>query len=221
MKLMCVGTGSKGNSYVLTNGQESLILDCGIRFWDVKKAMNFNIRGIRGALVSHTHGDHAAYIHDYQMSGIPVFQPYTMESLRQDAQFGGFRVQSFGVIHDVPCCGFLIHHKDFGKMLYATDTAYIKYVFKGLSTMLIEANYDERYVDNTQAKYRHVLTGHMSLQTTMECIRANSSQELRHVILCHLSESNGNPVEFREEVSKIVPPGCTVDIAEQGRSVEL
>lgn len=124
------------------------------------------------------------------------------------------------MIHDVPCVGYLIEHPEMGKLLYATDTEYVKYRFRGLTAMLIETNYDERYINKDEAKFRHVLTGHMSLQTTMRCIEANSA-DLRNVVLCHLSGSNGSPVEFKEMVTEIVPPGCRVDVAEPGLVVEL
>lgn len=221
MKLITISTGSSGNTYLLTNGKETLVLDCGVKFIDAKKALNFQIKGIVGAVVSHCHGDHAKYTHEYETAGITVWKPYTMESLRNSTQLGGFKVQSFDLVHNVPCCGFLISHGDFGKMLYVTDTEYVPYRFRDLSVMLIEANYDEQYVDKTQVKWQHVLTGHMSLTTTMDCIEANKTTYLNHIILCHLSEGNADSDAFRLAVSEIAPAGCTVDIAASGLEVEL
>lgn len=221
MRLICCGSGSSGNSYILTNDEESLILDCGVRFLEVKKALDFDIRSIKGTVVTHCHKDHSGFAHEYVKSGIPVWTPYTSERLRREMQFGGFKVQSFEAIHDVPCCGFLIHHQDIGKMLYVTDTEYVKYTFKDLSVMLIEANYADEFVNTSDAKYRHVLTGHMSLDTAMGCIAANSSKALNHIILCHLSSDNADPKIFRGSVKAIAPVGCTVDVAEKGLVVEL
>lgn len=56
MKLIVAGTGSSGNSYILTNGKEALILDCGKPFMEVKKALGFNVRQIVGVVVTHEHG---------------------------------------------------------------------------------------------------------------------------------------------------------------------
>lgn len=234
MKLICCGSGSSGNSYVLTDGEEALVLDCGVRFLEVKKALNFNVRQIKGAVVSHVHGDHSAYAKEYEASGIPVWrpylaagdvrkgEPYSTESLRQSSQFGGFKVQSFDLIHDVPCCGFLVSHKSFGKLLYVTDTEFVRYRFKGVNTLLVEANYDEGYIDKSAAKAMHVLTGHQSLQTAIGFIQANASESLDHVVLCHLSQTgNASPVEFKKAAESIVPTGCTVDIAEPGLIVDL
>lgn len=56
MKLKCIASGSSGNCYTLTadNG-ETLILDCGIPIKAIKKGLNWDIRGIKGVIISHTH----------------------------------------------------------------------------------------------------------------------------------------------------------------------
>lgn len=222
MKLICCGSGSLGNTYLLTDGYETLVLDCGIRFLDVKKALNFQVRGIVGAVVSHVHGDHHAFAHEYVNAGIRVWEPYKSEILRHDMRFGTFKVTCFPLVHNVPCRGFLIEHEKLGKMVYITDTEYCQYTFEGLSTILVEANYDTTHLNRKDAKTKHVLTGHQSLQTAMSFIEANKSDNLNHIILCHLSSSgNIDADEALEVVREIAPAGCTVDLAERGVTVDL
>lgn len=56
MKLKCIATGSTGNCYTLiSNSGETLILDCGISIKEIKKGLNWHIRGIKGVIISHTH----------------------------------------------------------------------------------------------------------------------------------------------------------------------
>lgn len=56
MKLKCIATGSSGNCYTLTSGNgETLILDCGIPIKEIKKGLDWNIRGIKGVIISHAH----------------------------------------------------------------------------------------------------------------------------------------------------------------------
>ena len=73
MELIVLGSSSDGNCYILQNGVEALILECGVAISEVKKAVDFNISKIAGALVSHEHGDHAKYIDDFLQSRIPVY----------------------------------------------------------------------------------------------------------------------------------------------------
>lgn len=220
--LMVVGTGSTGNGYLLTCGNETLLIECGKRFRDVKIALNFNIRGIVGAITSHVHGDHHKYAHEYEQTGITVWTPWKDENLRQVKRFGGFKVSSFECQHNVPCVGYLIEHRESGlKMLYASDTQYVKYVFKDLTAILIETNYSDEFVNREEAKYRHVIEGHLSIETAIECIKANMTEKLKSIILCHLSAGNSDPIAFKESVKAIVPDGVTVDIATPGLTVKL
>lgn len=55
-KLKCFGSSSSGNGYILENENEALLIECGCRFMDCKKAMNFQISKIVGCLISHEHG---------------------------------------------------------------------------------------------------------------------------------------------------------------------
>ena len=220
--IQVVGTGSSGNTYLLTCGAETLVIDCGIRFMEVKKDLNFQIRGIVGAITTHIHGDHSKYAHEYEKSGIEVWKPYLDSTLIQKKKMGGFIIKSFPCIHDVPCVGYLIEHSDSGlKMLYVTDTEYVKYTFKGLTAMLIEANYGEEYVNRDEAKYRHVLEGHMSIETAVECIKANMNPGLKNIVLCHLSNGNSDPDAFQRTAIEAVPDGVAVNIAAPGLTVEL
>lgn len=222
MNLQVVGTGSSGNAYLLTCGSETLVIDCGIRFLTVKKALNFQIRGIVGAITTHSHGDHFKYAHEYEKSGIEVWKPFLDSTLIQTKRMGDFAIRSFPCIHDVPCVGYLIEHPESGlKLLYATDTEYVKYTFKGLTAMLIEANYGEEYVNRDEAKYRHVLSGHMSIETAIECIKANMNDGLKNIILCHLSTGNSDPTAFLKSAREAVSDGVSVNIAAPGLIVEL
>lgn len=57
MRLRCLASGSSGNCYILTDSNgKSLILDCGVPIMEIKKGLNWNIRGISGVIISHSHG---------------------------------------------------------------------------------------------------------------------------------------------------------------------
>ena len=70
MELKVLGSSSSGNCYILDNGNEALILEAGIRFADVKKALGYNIRKVAGCLITHRHNDHAKYIKNMVENGI-------------------------------------------------------------------------------------------------------------------------------------------------------
>lgn len=56
MFLTTVGSGSSGNCYILQHNDEMLILDCGCRYKDVLKAIDYRISDVVACLVTHEHG---------------------------------------------------------------------------------------------------------------------------------------------------------------------
>lgn len=162
MKLHVLGSNSKGNGYILEGKSQTLLLEAGLPLKDVKEALKFDLTKVVGALVSHVHGDHSKYIKQFTDSGIRVYTSFetvkaldgidewwsdqTIEAGKQYT-IGEFKVIPFSVKHDVPCLGFLINHPESGNILFVTDTHYIPNTFKGLNQILIEANYEERILN--------------------------------------------------------------------------
>lgn len=222
LKLKTLATGSTGNCYLLSTENETLILDCGISIKEIKKGLDFDLFHVVGCLVSHGHSDHDKSTKEVTKLGIPVWQPYLSEEKIQRRYFGGFMVRSFDVPHDgVDCCGYLITCPNGERFLYATDFEYIKYSFKKLSIqhLLIECNYQNKYVEKVASNREHVLRGHAELETTIGVVKDNTDS-LKNVVLCHISNGNGNPYEMVEEVKKCLK-NANVDFAEKGKEFSL
>lgn len=50
-----LGTGSEGNSYLIEAEGESLLIECGLPYKQILKGINFNIKGMVGCLITHSH----------------------------------------------------------------------------------------------------------------------------------------------------------------------
>lgn len=232
MKLKCLGSGSSGNCYLLSTETETLILDCGIPIIEIKKGLNFDLSKVVGCVVTHSHKDHSLSVKDFENMGIPVFKPYenkepinlngwngTMQAFDLTDKDGKF-MHTNADGSECPCYGFLITHPDLGRMLYITDTELVKWRFKDINHILISCNYQKKYIDDENlAKRNHVFRGHMELETVKEFIKANNSDSLQNIILCHLSNDNANPEECKAEVEKVAK--CPVYVARKGLEVEL
>lgn len=235
MKLKCLGSGSSGNCYILENDMEALVIEAGLPFMDVKKALDFNVRKIIGVICTHRHKDHSKFLKDFVVAGIRSIAPsdYWIENIlewwfqygehydetRKCIEIGNFKIIPFQLVHDVPCYGFYIQHPEMGTLIYASDTEYIRYRFKDVNHILVECNYDKNFIQDDAVNRTHVLEGHMELQTTKEFVKVNNNPDLRNVVLLHLSANNSNPGEFKEEMEKIID--CPVWIAEKGLEVDL
>lgn len=230
MKLKCIATGSTGNCYTLTSDSgETLILDCGISVKEIKKGLDWNIKGIVGVLCTHKHLDHSKSVADIRNMGIRVFNP-ALDIFLDVVHFGDFKIRPFDLTtvdgrwthtdaDGTPCptFGFLITHKEMGKLLYITDTELIKWRFKDINHILLGVNYDKDLVDTDNPKANHVFRGHLSIDTACDFVKANDSDSLQNVIMCHLSSENADSDSFIEKMKNAVN-GANVDVAEQGKS---
>ena len=240
MKLRVLGSNSKGNCYLLQNENETLIIECGISFKEIKIALDFNLRNVVGCLVTHCHGDHSKAVKDLSKSGINVYSSNgTFEALKitgirlviieafKQFKVGGFTVMPFDVHHDVEePLGFLINHKDMGTLLFATDTSYLEYRFKELTNILIECNYSEKIllknmnndsIDSSTGL--RIASTHMSFENCTEMIKANDNPKLKNIVLLHLSDGNSNAKEFKGQMYELT--NKTVYIADKGLEIEL
>lgn len=224
MELVVIGSSSKGNCYLLRNDKETLVIECGLPFTEVQKALGYEIQGIVGALISHRHKDHAGYAKDFARRGITIMTNNdVISSLDSPARcfckpmrdkclygVGGFRVMPFNVTHDVPCFAFLIHHADIGNLLFVTDTCGFKYKLADINHIMIEANYaDDILEENIQngsvlpVQRTRLLKTHMELETTKRILSRLQGENLKDVMIIHLSSGNSDSERFSREIQQV------------------
>lgn len=233
MKLKCIATGSTGNCYTLTSDSgETLILDCGIPIKEIKKGLDWNVKDVVGVLCTHKHLDHSKSVEDFEAMEIQILAPYLGDSCKP-INMGEFTVKPFDLTtidgnwthtdangEPCPIYGFLITHKEMGRMLYITDTELIKWRFKDIKHILLGVNYDKDLVDTDNPKANHVFRGHLSIDTACDFVKANDSDSLQNVIMCHLSSENADKDSFIEKMKNAVN-GANVDVAVAGKSWDL
>lgn len=226
MKLHILGSSSSGNCYLLrseTTG-EVLVLEAGVRFDKVKRALDFNLMSVVGCCITHEHGDHARYVRKFIEAKIPLAMSLgTAQALdvtgctmvqtlqpQEPTKFGDFKVMAFSVQHDAAePFGYIIRHPECGTILFATDTYYLKYRFPGLNNILLECNYRLDILDANIASGRvspavrnRIIKSHMSYHTCLETLQANDLSAVNNIVLIHLSADNSHASEFCSGISK-------------------
>lgn len=240
MKLTVLGSSSSGNSYILEASDGVLVIECGLPFIEVKKAIDFKIDRIVGAIVTHQHGDHAKYIAEYLKSAIrvcalkEVFDAHTLKQrifCKTIEPMHGYRIGTFKVFvlpveHDVPCVGFVIEHAEMGKMLFVTDTMMFEYRIENLSHILLEANYSDEILDYniensiTPASMRpRLLQSHMEIKTTEQILLSSNLDSVNEIVLIHLSNNNSDAEQFKQRIMQ--KTGKPVIIAKRGVTVNV
>lgn len=224
MFLRCIGSGSSGNSYALVdNDNKILLLDLGMTVREIKRAIDYRISDVVGAVVTHAHLDHSRSVKDFESMGIPLWKPYAEDNLTDSMKFGGFKIQCFPLPHNgTPNFGFYIK-ADNQKILYMTDFEYCKFNFQklGIQHFLVECNYMKDLVDRDLPQYEHKIRGHCSLDYCKRFIEDNKTNALRTVLLLHMGADTCEPMECVEEVKKVAGTNVNVDYAEKGKEWEL
>ena len=237
MILKVIGSGSKGNCYILENKTEVLILECGVHFDEVKEAMNYDLQKVCGILITHEHKDHCKGVPDALTNGMNVYatkgtiegmaiKSHRLNAITIDRPFfvGKFKIIPVKVMHDAKePCGFFIKHSECGNLLFITDTYYVPNRFANINNILIEANYCDMIIDSKEKTNRfvrdRVIQSHMSLKTCKVFLKSNDLTNVNNIVLIHLSDTNSDAKRFINEVEQ--QTGKNVFVAEKGMIIDI
>lgn len=232
-----LGSGSRGNCIVVFDSRgKSIIIDLGVKFKNVLKALDYDISGCVGALVSHIHCDHAKYIDDCIGHGIPVYankdvcskhpKCNVIESIHV-GDFDGFKVMTFDVGHSVENNAFIVDTYDGIRLLYVTDAQNIQYTVKRVNYAIIECNHEYEYmVDNVLDSVMDIKSqfyNHLGLDGCIDYLWSIYSYMLQGVILWHMSSENIDQNKAREKVVseigfknvEIARPGLVMNLVKE------
>ena len=224
LNIDCFASGSSGNLYRVDDGRTKILLECGIPYRQIQKHLGFKIGDIAACLVTHEHKDHCKAINDMLARGIPCYMSTgTAEALgvendpaiclipdKGTALVGTWQVTAFATQHDAAePLGFMLDNGT-DRILYATDTYYLKYRFPACTVMLIECNHSYRIVDRrvaagalNRALAQRLTKSHMSLENLVDFFKANDLSRLREVYLIHLSDANSDEKLFQRTIAAL------------------
>lgn len=221
LQLLVLGSGSSGNSSVVTCGGRRLMIDAGFSMKETERRLalaGVSPSEIEGVLVTHEHGDHVKCVHTFtRRHGIPFYatrgtyeeafggkKAGTWVEIRpgDNLKVAGMAVHAMTLPHDASDpLGFRIEGG--GKILgHVTDVGYVsgllREYLRGCDLLLIEANHDVDMLRN--GPYSWPLKqrvagklGHLSNDDLIAFLPEVLHDGLRHLVLAHLSETNNDP----------------------------
>lgn len=219
-----IASGSLGNCYRIDDGRTPLLLECGIKYKDIQRALKFRVSEIAGCLVSHEHKDHSKAVPDMMKAGVNCYMSKgTAEALgvsghrvniikaKQQFKLGTWTILPFETQHDATePLGFLLANQDGDKLLYATDTYYIRYKFRGLTHIMIECNYSMDILKTNvkaglvePALKSRILKSHFSLENVKNFLKANDLSKIQEIWLLHMSDGNSDEARFKREIQEL------------------
>ncbi|MBT8342944.1 MAG: MBL fold metallo-hydrolase [Desulfatitalea sp.] len=226
-KIQIIASSSKGNAYAIHDDDKSILIDPGIGISEIRKALNFGVSRLDMCLLSHEHKDHSKAIKDIAKMRIECFASNgTWETVYSDdkfppcatninsldynepTEFNDWTILGFETEHDAAePLGFLIRSPSGKKILYATDTQYIRYKFTGVTHYMVECNYseallakNERLRPNVKSRIRQ---SHFELEQVKKFFGEQDLSKTDQIYLIHLSDDNSDEKLFVKEIEKI------------------
>jgi len=216
VKLSVLGSGSRGNSLVLSCEEGALIVDMGFSRRELRgrlEALDIDPGGIRAALLTHEHDDHSKGCRVFcNELGIPLCAAGpTADFLRrrgklpdrvlefepgQGFHIAGFEILPFAVQHDAVCpVGFVVRRGGCSVGI-ATDLGDVNALtvqsLHGCTALILESNYDAKMLrDSDRQLYlkRRILgrNGHLDNVVALEAVGRLLTPRTALLMLAHLS----------------------------------
>ncbi|MGI9296921.1 MAG: MBL fold metallo-hydrolase [Gammaproteobacteria bacterium] len=223
MRFCCLGSGSRGNAFVVEYGATTLLVDCGFKPSDLRRRLARHfiaLSEIDAVLIGHEHGDHTAGLESLAAAGIAA---YMTSGTARALNFRGARtVRSgdplhIGDLHIAPVtvphdAGEPVQFVFGGRLGIFTDLGHItpavRNACRGLRAMIIECNYaadmlaaNNRYPARLKKRIAGKY-GHLENDAAAELVARVDSARLRYVVAAHLSEHNNAEARVRKTLSR-------------------
>jgi len=251
VRIINLGSGSKGNSTVICHGDKALLVDCGFSRKQIllrMAEMGVHHESVCGILVTHEHGDHikGARLCSKVMDAPVMATPGTISGgdmsvlnnhplhYGQKTNHHGFEITTLKISHDTKePCAFLVETAGI-RTLFATDVGTIQGLDMSLMTdidyLYVESNHDEIMLRTGPypAFLKNRITGsggHLNNEQSGVLIKmlAEQSPNLKAIMLAHLSHENNEPEKALATARQFAGPlpGVTWDVALQHEPREL
>ncbi len=225
-----LASGSRGNCLFVSCKNFPILIDAGLSGIEIQRrlnAVNFEPESLKAIIITHEHSDHVkgAGILSRRYN-IPVYITQKtwnacsnlgeIENLQffecgRSFKINQIKINPFSISHDaIDPVGLTLEFENH-KLGIATDlgiaTSLVKDHLKNSTVLYLESNHDPDMLINGSYPW-HLKqrikgrTGHLSNIDARDLIKELDADNLKHVILAHLSEENNTPQKAAAEVFK-------------------
>jgi phosphoribosyl 1,2-cyclic phosphodiesterase len=238
VRFACLGSGSKGNAWLVQAGGTRVMVDCGFGPRETAKRLarlGLAVNELDAILVTHEHSDHGRGVaqvaakarcavwasHGCQaMLAAGGEGPGNAQVIHDHAPFaiGELEVTPYPVPHDArePLqFRFSDGEVGFGLLTDAGHvTQHMQAMLAGCAALALECNHDVAVLEAGRyplALKRRILGryGHLDNQTAAALLRQLAGPHLKHVVAAHLSQENNRPELAQAALAGAL--GCTRD----------
>lgn len=251
MYFSVLGSGSKGNSVYVESGKTAILIDAGFSGKEIAARLHSigrSIEDLDALFVTHEHYDHIQGVGVLsRRCNIPVYGNYgtikggekLLGSLFKHSEFAtgntlqmqDLQIRTFAVSHDAADpVGFLVGN---GKVTLAccTDTGKVSRLLgqrlMGCNGLILEFNHDPQMLKEGPyplALQQRVRSdhGHLANEDAAVFLQSLLHDQLRYVVLAHLSATNNHPdLAMKAAMSVVGEPTIELRVASQTKAAEL
>lgn len=220
-----LASSSAGNCYRIDDGKTPLLLEAGIPLKKIQQATGYTVTQVKGCLVTHEHKDHSKSVQDLMNLGIDCYMSKgTAEAIEacgsrckeikagETIDIGSWKIRAFETNHDcAEPLGYLLLSQHTGeRLVFITDSYYVKYRFENLDYILVECNYADDIIRQNvkdglvaESMRKRILRSHLSLDTCKDLLKANDLSNVKEIYLLHLSDHNSDEERFKKEIEAV------------------
>lgn len=218
MKYALLASGSKGNCCVIEHHNTQIVIDCGSTKRYLTQSfeqLELDYKTSDAILITHTHQDHVAQIKMF--NDIPTYatQEIVTDNLFHIEPFEKINCKDFSITvlpmsHDCENTVGYVMECDEGKMVYITDTGYIKNEVKpfiqNADYYVFESNHDIEMLMGTNRpvyiKQRIINdNGHLCNDDAANILSEVIGENTKEIVLAHISQE-GNTRQMAYDTMK-------------------
>ncbi len=238
MRFGCLGSGSKGNAWLVQAGDTCVMVDCGFGLRDAAKRLarlGVDVNALDAILVTHEHGDHGRGVAQlaskarcsvrlthgtHAMLEAIDIAPLAVKIVEGQQQFaiGDLEITPYTVPHDAREPMQFVFSDGASRFGLLTDaghvTPHMETVLGGCDALALECNHDVARLEAGNYPIglkRRILGryGHLDNTAAAVLLKKIAGSGLKHVVAAHLSEHNNSPALARAALAGAL--GCAHD----------
>ncbi len=238
MRFGCLGSGSKGNAWLVQAGDTRVMVDCGFGPREAVKRLarlGVDVNALDAILVTHEHGDHGRGVAQlaskarcsvwlthgtHAMLEAIDIAPLATKIVEGQQQFaiGDLEITPYTVPHDAREPMQFVFSDGVSRFGLLTDaghvTPHMETVLGGCDALALECNHDVARLEAGNYPIglkRRILGryGHLDNAAAAALLQKIAGSGLKHVVAAHLSEHNNSPALARAALAGAL--GCAHD----------
>lgn len=217
-----LASSSKGNAYLVSDTETTILIECGISYRQLEKRTGYGMAQVAACFITHEHRDHSAAAGQIIRHGIPLYASEgTARMLMlgeteviepgKPVQIGALRVMAFPVMHDAAQpVGYLVDDmRTRERLFFAADTRGLHYKAAHLTYIAVECNYEERLLAESDripsALKDRIRHSHFEVNDVIRWLHKQDLSGVLTIWLLHLSNGNSRAAAWRARFQREFP----------------